>query len=447
VLATYDGSRWATGVRIYIDGKDQPLKVNLDELNQSFESKEPLRIGSRGHGRHFHGRIVDVRLYDRVFSPEEAEQTAIPDAINEIVAMPRAKRTAGQSAKLRTYYLEKHAPQSIREVHARLRDARRAVAQLTESFPTTMVMEEMSPPRDTLALIRGQYDKHGEKVTPGIPASLQSSTDVARDPGTRFRNRLDFARWLTDPSNPLTARVTVNRFWQMLFGVGLVKTTEDFGVQGKRPSHPDLLDWLATEFMRTGWDMKAMLRTIVTSATYRQSSHVTKDLLQRDPENRLLARGPRFRLSAEMIRDQALAVSGLLVERLGGPSVKPYQPAGLVKEATGTEDYQQDHGPNLYRRSLYTYFKRTVAPPTMMTFDAAGRETCSVRETRTNTPLQALALMNEVTFVETARVLAQRIMREGGTTPEERIILAFRLVTARRPKHCGGDPDPRPWKR
>ncbi len=433
VLATYDGSRWATGVRIYIDGKNQPLKVNLDELNQSFESKEPLHIGSRGHGRHFHGRIADVRLYDRVLSPEEAEQTAIPEAINEIVATPRERRTAGQSAKLRAYYLEKQAPQSIRETHARLRDARRAVARLIESFPTTMVMEEMSPPRDTFVLIRGQYDKHGEKVTPGIPASLQNSTDVAPS-GKRFRNRLDFARWLVDPSNPLTARVTVNRFWQMFFGVGLVKTTEDFGVQGEPPSHPELLDWLATEFMRTGWDMKAMLRTIVTSATYRQSSHVTKELLQRDPENRLLARGPRFRLSAEMIRDQALAASGLLVERLGGPSVKPYQPAGLVKELTGTEDYQQDHGPNLYRRSLYTYFKRTVAPPTMMTFDAAGRETCIVRETRTNTPLQALALMNEVTFVEAARVLAQRIMREGGTAPKERITLAFRLVTARRPK-------------
>src|SRR5262249_39973955 len=190
----------------------------------------------------------------------------------------------------------------------------------------------------------------------------------------------------------------------------------------------------ATEFMGTGWDMKAILRTIVTSATYRQSSRVTKEFVQRDPENRLLARGPRFRLSAETIRDQALSVRGLGVEKLGGPSVKPYQPAGLVKELTGTEDYVQDHGPNLYRRSLYTYFKRTVAPPTMMTFDAAGRETCIVRETRTNTPLQALALMNEVTFFEAARVLAQRVMREGGTTPEERITLAFRLATARRPK-------------
>jgi hypothetical protein len=431
VLATYDGSRWATGVHIYIDGKDQPLKVNLDDLNQSFESKEPLRIGARGTGRRFHGRIADVRVYDRVLTHEEAEQTATPEAINVIVAMPREKRTTRQSSKLRAFYLENHAHDLDRAVHALVHVSRQSVARLVDSFPTTMVMEEMTPPRDTFVLIRGQYDKHGEKVTPGIPLSLQS----AADSGVRFRNRLDFARWLVDPTNPLTARVTVNRFWQMLFGVGLVKTTEDFGVQGESPSHPGLLDWLATEFIRTGWDMKAMLRTIVTSATYRQSFRVTKELLQRDPENRLLARGPRFRLPAETIRDQALAASGLLVERLGGPSVKPYQPAGLVKELTGTEDYLQDHGSNLYRRSLYTYFKRTVAPPTMMTFDAAGRETCVVRETRTNTPLQALALMNEVTFVEAARVLAQRInMREGGTTPRERITLAFRLATARPPK-------------
>jgi hypothetical protein len=238
---------------------------------------------------------------------------------------------------------------------------------------------------------------------------------------------------LVDPSNPLTARVAVNRLWQMLFGTGIVKTVDDFGAQGEAPVHPELLDWLATEFLRTGWDVKAILRTMVTSATYRQSSKLTPALLQRDPENRLLARGPRFRLSAEMIRDQALAVSGLLVEKLGGPSVKPYQPPGLVKELTGTEDYVQDHGEKLYRRSLYTYFKRTVAPPTMMTFDAAGRETCIVRETRTNTPLQALALMNEVTFVEAARVLAERMMREGGTTPEERIAYSYRLATAHSP--------------
>jgi hypothetical protein len=222
----------------------------------------------------------------------------------------------------------------------------------------------------------------------------------------------------------------------MLFGVGIVRTVDDFGTQGEPPSHPELLDWLATEFIRLGWDTKALLKTIVMSATYRQSSKVTPQLLQKDPENRLLSRGPRVRLSAEMVRDQALFASGLLVERLRGPSVKPYQPAGLVKELTGTEDYVPDHGENLYRRSLYTLWKRTVPPPGMMTFDAAGREACVVRETRTNTPLQALNLMNDVTYVEAGRVLAQRIMKEAGPTADERITLAFRLLTGRQPKQA-----------
>jgi hypothetical protein len=433
VLVTYDGSRWASGVRIYVDGRLQKLNVNLDELNQSFQTKEPLRIGSRGTGSRFHGAIAEVRIYDRVLDPKEVEQLATPDSINAIFAIPRDRRTARQSAKLRAYYLEKHAPEPIRQSYQRLLAARAALQKLTESFPTTMVMEEMSPPRDTHVLIRGQYDKRSERVFPGIPASLRNpEADALGSPMPK--DRLGFARWLVDGSNPLTARVAVNRLWQMVFGVGLVKTVDDFGTQGEPPSHPELLDWLATEFVRNGWDTKALLRTIVMSATYRQSSKVTPALLQKDPGNRLLARGPRFRLSAEMIRDQALAASGLLVEKLGGPSVKPYQPPGLVKELTGTEDYVQDHAQNLYRRSLYTYFKRTVAPPTMLTFDAAGRETCIVRESRTNTPLQALTLMNEVTFVEAARVLAQRAMLDGGRTPEERITFAFRLVTARRPR-------------
>jgi hypothetical protein len=431
VMATYDGSRWASGVRIYVDGRPQKLKVNLDELNQSFQTKEPLRIGSRGTGGRFHGAIADVRIYDRVLGPEEAEQLATSDSIDAILAIPRDRRTGRQSAKLRAFYLEKHAPEPIRQSHQRVLAACAAVQKHVESFPTTMVMEEMSPPRDTHLLIRGQYDKRGAKVFPGIPASLQNFAADFTGSGTLPKDRLAFARWLVAPNNPLTARVAVNRLWQMVFGVGLVKTVDDFGTQGEPASHPELLDWLATEFVRTGWDIKAMLRMIVTSATYRQSSKVTSALIQNDPQNRLLARGPRFRLSAEMIRDQALAASGLLVDKLGGPSVKPYQPPGLVKELTGTDDYAQDHGPSLYRRSLYTYFKRTVAPPTMLTFDAAGRETCVVRETRTNTPLQALALMNEVTFVEAARVLAERAMREGGPTPKARIEYAFRLATGR----------------
>jgi hypothetical protein len=428
IMATYDGSRLASGVQIYIDGKPERLRVNLDELNQTFKTKEPLRIGSGGGpGHRFEGTIDDVRVYHDCLSAEEVEWIATPDTILEILALPREKRSEAQSHKLRAYYLEKHAPEHLRKARQQVLALRKDKARFLESLPTTMVMEDMPTPRDTYVLTRGDYDKHGEKVTPGVPASLSPFPK-----GVKY-DRLGFAKWLVDPTNPLTARVAVNRFWQMYFGIGLVKTVDDFGSQGEWPVHPELLDWLATEFIRTGWDVKAMQRTIVTSAAYRQASKVTPTLLQRDPENRLLARGPRLRLSAEMVRDQALAVSGLLVERLGGPSVRPYQPEGLWKELTGTEDYTQDHGPSLYRRSMYTFWKRTVAPPSMMTFDAAARETCTVRESRTNTPLQALTLMNEVTYVEAARVLAQRVMKEGGATPEERITLAFRLATARRP--------------
>ena len=290
-----------------------------------------------------------------------------------------------------------------------------------------MVMEEMAQPRETFVLKRGEYDRPGARVTAGVPASLPPW------PVGEPRNRLGFARWLTNPAHPLTARVAVNQLWQMLFGFGLVRTTEDFGSQGDPPSHAELLDWLATEFTRTGWDVKALLKTMVMSATYRQSSRVTPALLARDPENRLLARSPRVRLSAEMIRDQALAVSGLLGGEIGGPSVKPYQPKGLWKELSGT-DYVPDHGDKLWRRSLYTFWKRTSAPPTMTTFDAPGREACSVRPGRTSTPLQALALMNDVTYVEASRCLAERVLRDGGATPEKRLQYAFRLALTREPK-------------
>ncbi|MCH8829802.1 MAG: DUF1553 domain-containing protein, partial [Planctomycetes bacterium] len=279
----------------------------------------------------------------------------------------------------------------------------------------------------TFVLQRGVYNKPGERVTPGVPRSLSPFPPGAPN------NRLGFARWLVHRSNPLTARVAVNRFWQMLFGVGLVKTAEDFGSQGEQPSHPQLLDWLAVEFRDSGWNVKRLLKTIVISATYRQSSRASDAMWKRDPENRLLARGPRFRLSAEMIRDQALAISGLLSEKIGGPSVRPYQPAGLWKEIATVGDYKQSHGPALYRRSLYTYWKRTVSPPTMAAFDASAREFCTVRRARTNTPLQALTLLNEVTFVEAARVLAEAAMTRGGNTPASRITFLFRRATARRP--------------
>lgn len=429
VLVSYDGSRLASGVRIYVDGQPQPLKVLLDELNQNFKTAEPFRIGSGGGPlSRFQGEIDEVRVYQRVLSPEEARVAANADSITTLAALPKAQRSPVQAAKIEAYFLERLAPPAIQQTYQRVLELRRQRQRLLDSIPTTMVMQEMERPRQTFLLERGAYDRPGEAVTPGLPASLPTL------PGGAPANRLGFARWLVDPANPLTARVAVNRWWQMLFGTGLVKTVEDFGSQGEWPTHPELLDWLATEFVSSGWNVKGLLKTLVTSATYRQSSKVTPELLQKDPENRLLARGPRVRLSAEMIRDQALAISGLLVERLGGPSVKPYQPEGLWREMSGAEDYQRDSGEKLYRRSLYTFWKRAVAPPLMINFDAAARETCVVRETRTNTPLQALNLMNDVTFVEASRVLAQRVLSEAGPLAEQRLELAFRLATARRPK-------------
>jgi hypothetical protein len=427
VLVTYDGSRVAAGVQVYIDGKPVEVKVHLDALNQDFTSEEPLRIGGGGGPENrYQGLIDDVRLYQRVLTPAEASIVATAERIDEILPTDVANRSAAQSSKLAAYYLAERAPSGIRSAASELAALSRKRAEMLDIVPTVMVMQEMNPPRQTHLLIRGQYDNPGEAVTAGVPACLPPLPEGVP------QNRLGLARWLVDPAHPLTARVAVNRFWQMCFGTGLVKTNEDFGSQGERPSHPELLDWLATEFIRTGWDVKAMQKLIVMSATYRQQSKVTPELVARDPENRLLARGARLRLSADMIRDQALFVSGLLVEKLGGPSVKPYQPAGLWEEIAD-QKYVPDTGEGLYRRSLYTFWKRTAAPPTMMNFDASPREMCTVKASRTNTPLQALTLMNDVTFVEAARVLAERVMIEGGQSPERRIALAFRLATSRTP--------------
>jgi hypothetical protein len=427
VMMTYDGSRTVEGIKIYVDGRPQEVTVHLDDLNQNFGTRDPLRIGGGGgpHNR-FQGQIDDVRVYNVALSPQHAAVVATGESITEIASIVSAKRRESQTDKITLYFLENQAPARVQQAWGELVAVRRQKEQFVESLPTVMVMQERDTPRDTFLLLRGAYDKPGDKVTPGVPALLPPL------PKGSPNNRLGFARWLVDPSNPLTARVAVNRFWQMYFGAGLVKTVEDFGSQGEWPSHPELLDWLATEFVRTGWDVKAMQKLIVTSATYRQSSKATPELLQKDPENRLLARAPRFRLSAEMIRDQALAVSGLLVEQIGGPSVKPYQPAGLWKELSG-QDYVQDKGDRLYRRSLYTFWKRSSPPPSQMNFDAAGREACVVRENRTNTPLQALDLMNDVTYLEASRKLAERVMKERRTSSDERIALAFRLVTSRLP--------------
>ena len=428
MMITHDGSQRPRGLKLYVNGELQEVKVLFDTFTGTFPDlkKNPLRIGVGAEGEYFRGFLDDVRYYDRELLAGEIQVVSSADSVARIAAIPPAKRSRQQARKIKTYFLENETPSHIRQVYLHLKNLRQRRQQLEESIPTVMVMEESKEPRQTFFLRRGEYDKPGEKVSRKVPAIFPPL------PREVPNNRLGIARWLVDPSNPLTSRVTVNRYWQMYFGTGIVKTTEDFGSQGDAPSHPGLLDWLATDFVGTDWDIKAMQKRIVMSATYRQSSTVTEPLLQRDPENRLLARFPRLRLPAEMVRDQALAASGLLTRSIGGPSVKPYQPAGLWEELY-ERPYDQDRGEKLYRRSLYTFWKRSVPPPGMMTFDADARETCIVRRARTNTPLQALALMNNITYVEAARVLAQRMMIEGGSSAEEGIDLGFRLITARRP--------------
>jgi len=365
-------------------------------------------------------------------APHEA--AGMPASIATILKLDPEKRSDSQKNDLRTYYRNAISSET-RKLNNQLGDLRKRLADEEKSVPDAMVMEEMPKPRDTFILVRGAYDKHGEKVSAGTPGTLP-----ALKVGTP--NRLDLAKWLISPEHPLTARVTVNRYWQMFFGTGLVKTAEDFGTQGEYPSHSELLDWLAVEFRESGWDVRKLVTLIVTSATYRQSSVITKELHAKDPENRLLARGPRFRLQAEFIRDQALAVSGLLNGEIGGKSVSPYQPPGLWEELMSRADganwtaqtYTQSHGKDLYRRTMYTFWKRTCPPPSLATLDAPDREVCVVRRSRTNTPLQALVLMNDPTYVEASRKLAERMMKEGGATDEQRIAFAFKLATARTPR-------------
>jgi Protein of unknown function (DUF1553)/Protein of unknown function (DUF1549)/Planctomycete cytochrome C len=355
-------------------------------------------------------------------------------ALRAALANAPEKRTEGQKSELRQYFRSRVWPTG-KAMAERIAALQKSLAEAEKTVPTAMVMQELPQPRETFLLVRGQYDKKGEKVTAATPASLPPL------PPELPHNRLGLARWLVDPANPLTARVAVNRLWQTFFGTGLVKTAEDFGSQGEWPSHPELLDWLAVEFRESGWDVKHMVRLIVTSRTYRQSAAVTPAVLAKDPENRLLARMTRLRLPAEVIRDQALAASGLLNGVIGGRSVSPYQPPGIWEELMARADgknftaqeYVQDHGPALYRRTMYTFWKRTAPPPSLITLDAPDRETCTVRRSRTNTPLQALVLMNDPTYVEAARKLAERALAQGGPTADERIAFIFRLVTARKP--------------
>jgi hypothetical protein len=366
----------------------------------------------------------EVAVFEKTFFAD-AKAGSMPQALETILKIAPAKRGPNQIGQLEKQW-QKDALAYVKVLQP-LRSAIEQRNAFQRTVPRVMVMEDLAKPRKTFILTRGLYNKPGSEVTAGLPSKLP-----ALPPGVAH-NRLTMARWLMSPEQPLTARVTVNRFWQQIFGQGLVKTPEDFGVQGDKPSHPELLDWLAAEFIESGWDVKHLLRLMVTSATYRQSSKVTPLLLERDPQNRLLARAPRMRLPSWMIRDQALAASGLLVQRVGGPPVKPYQPPGVWEEATfGNIKYQPGKGADLYRRSLYTFWRRIVGPT--MFFDNPSRQVCTVKQTRTNTPLHALVTLNDVTFVEAARVLAQRVLLSGAKEPEQRIEMAFRLVLARQPK-------------
>jgi hypothetical protein len=336
------------------------------------------------------------------------------------------------------YYVTNFYPPAT-QFFAELAALRRAQSRIINPLPELMVMDELPQPKPSYILKRGAYDAHGDEVSADTPHALPPF------PKDAPRNRLGLARWLLAPENPLLARVTVNRAWQMMFGQGLVETSDNFGAQGAVPTDPELLDWLASEF-RNGfdrahdsrftigpWDLKHLLKLIALSATYRQSSKTSADLLARDPDNKLLARGPARRLTAEMLRDEALAAGGLLVEKIGGPSVKPYQPAGLWEIAMGNPKYEQAHGDDLHRRSLYTFWKRTVPPPAMIAFDAPERNVCTVHRQSTSTPLQALTLLNDTQVTEAARLISERMLKEGGANLDSQITWAFRLVTSRHP--------------
>lgn len=357
----------------------------------------------------------------------ESEAAKLPGNLPKYIAQTEPRKRSVDALLEAVGYFKELDPAYTKVLEGLLKDVRARDAA-ARNITRVMVMDTLPKPRDTFMLVKGAYDKATDvKVTAHTPEILPPMRAGAP------ANRLALAQWLVSPANPLTARVTVNRFWQAFFGTGLVKTVEDFGVQGEKPSHPELLDWLAVQFAETThWDVKALHKLIVMSATYRQDSAVTPALHERDPENRLLARGPRFRLPSWMIRDQALAVSGLLSGKIGGPAVMPYQPEGIWEEATfGKKSYKQDHGEALYRRSLYTFWRRIVGPT--MFFDNAARQTCYVRAIRTNTPLHALVTLNDLTYVEAARMLAERVLHFGGEDDWESLSYAFRLAAARYP--------------
>jgi len=427
VMATYDGSGSASGVKIYIDGKSRPLEVMNDSLSGTIVNQSPVLIGKRDGADFFTGLICDARFYSRKLQPAEVAVISQGSAVQEIIQTPADKRTPEQMNRLNEF-VDSTDPDLVKATDE-INTIKKDKAKLMAMVPDTMVMEDLPKPRDTFVLLRGQYDMHGEKVEPATPAVLPPLPKDAPP------NRLGLARWIVDPANPLTARVQVNRLWEKFFGIGLVKTSENLGTQTEWPSNPQLLDWLATEFVRLHWDEKAIQKEMVMSAAYQQVSDVTPEMMEADPENRWVERGPRFRLSAEQVRDQALAVSGLLVEKIGGPSARPYEPADLWagNNFGNLSKYIADKGEGLYRRTLYTFIKRSAVPANLSLFDQPSREYCVIRRSRTDTPLQALDLMNDPTYLEASRVLAQRVMLEVQGTPSDRIAEAFKRVTCRKP--------------
>ncbi len=432
IFVTYDGSGKASGTRVYLNGKRLTHNIEADGLSGTIQTPVDFRIGRRSNSAQANNiEIDDVRLYDRALTDTEVATLAGNEPLAPILAIAPAKRNAKQKAALANHYLNS-IDKEYKTLTTKKQNAQSELSALNKTKITSMIMGDQSKMRPTYILERGHYShpRKDEVIKPGVPAFLPPLPKGAP------QNRLGLAQWLTRPDHPLTARVAVNRYWSLLFGKGLVKTVSDLGTQGDWPSHPELLDWLATDFVKHGWDIKRTLKQMVMSATYRQSSRVTRELFAQDRSNALLARGPRFRLQGEFVRDNALAVSGLLVRKIGGPSVKPYQPPGLWNEVSlgGNVRFRQDKGEALYRRSMYTYWKRSAPAPTMTIFDAPTREKCLVERPRTNTPLQALATLNDPQFVEASRHLAERMMKEGGKSPKDRVAFGYRVVAARAPK-------------
>ena len=413
VVASYDGSGQAAGLRIHRNGEPVPTETLRDNLNKNLEAgAKGLIFGERFRSVGLKGGILDdLRIFDRALT--DLEIAHLHDG-NALVAALNRK----DAAALWPYYLSAVDVEAAK-ARMELQHARQQFFAAQNEVFEIMTMEEQTRLRQAFVLARGNYDAPKDK-----PVGRQTPAALPAFPKEAPPNRLGLARWLTDPGQPLTARVAVNRYWQMFFGRGIVATTENFGLQGAVPTHPELLDWLARDFVESKWDVKALCKKIVLSATYRQRSAAPPKLCERDPDNLLLARGPSRRLSAEMLRDTALAAGGLLVRKIGGPPVKPYQPPGLWKGQNAfLPEYVADKGEGLYRRSLYTFWRRTSPPPNMLAFDVPGREVCVVRRQSTNTPLQPLVLLNDPQFVEAARCLGERLLRAGGATLDERAYL------------------------